>query len=79
MKLSKALIAGATAVALSFAGTSVASAQETADSSSISDIAYYLGSSDDPDEVSPATIREWISTFTSIINAMDTLLSFSKR
>lgn len=84
--LRKALVAGTAAVALTFGGTSVASAADatnttdttatetTTDSGSA---AEFFGSSEDGEDVSPKEIREWIDIFTSIIRAIDTAFGYS--
>ena len=78
----KALVAGAAAVALSFAGTSVATAEETkTGGSSVSDVfggSSFSGSKNDtnPDNPpkkdgssGPKEISAWISVFTAVIKS----------
>ncbi|MGV3072165.1 hypothetical protein ACEE90_06970 [Corynebacterium phoceense] len=74
----KTLVAGATAVALTFAGTGFAAAEDdvTATESGSSD-SFFAGSSDDDEEVSPGEIRDWISVFTFIIKELDSAMSFA--
>lgn len=81
----KALIAGITATSLAFACTGFAAAQDTttaSDDSSqslSSEDGFFGSSSNDDGEVTPASIREYISVFTSIISALDTAMSFAAR
>ena len=86
----KALVAGATAVAVAFAGTSVATAEETkTGGSSVSDL--FGGSSfsdskndtnDDPKKdgsSDPKEISAWISVFTAVIGALGALFSCASK
>ena len=63
----KALVAGATALSMTFAGTTVATAAEpTEEGSSIKDM--------DPKE-----IKAWIGVVTSVIGALGTLFAFANK
>ena len=87
----KALVAGAAAVALSFAGTSVAAADEpTNPGSSLS--SFSGGKTDDntakdPDnteengssDMEAKDISAWISVFTAVIGALGALFSFASK
>lgn len=78
ISLRKALVAGTTAVALTFGGASVASAADTADTTESGSAAEFFGSStEDGEDVSPKEIREWIDVFTSIIRAIDTAFGYT--
>ncbi|MDO5031756.1 hypothetical protein [Corynebacterium sp.] len=77
----KTLVAGATALAISFSGVAAANAETTPDNtkqeSSASD--FFAGSSDENGKISPKEIREWIKMFTDIIDAMDDALSMADK
>ena len=86
----KALVAGAAAVALSFAGTSVAAADEQPNFSSFSSSSKQQN--DDEDQTNPPTTEEngssdmeaddisaWISVFTAVIGALGALFSFASK
>ena len=87
----KALVAGATAVAVAFAGTSVATAEENAGSSDIATVfsSEEGGSSSnttDPDnngsslgDADPKEIASWISVFTAIVGALAAAFSFATK
>src|SRR5699024_1644120 len=89
----KALVAGAAAVALSFAGTSVATAEPATNTggSSVSDVfggSSFSGSKNDtnPDNPpkkdgssDPKEISAWISVFTAVIGALGALYSFASK
>lgn len=81
----KAIVAGATALAVTFAGTSVAVAEDktqvvSGGSSTVtdpdpdSDPTKEEGSSSDP-----KAITAWISVFTAVIGALGTLFTFANK
>ena len=80
----KALVAGAAAVALSFAGTSAAAADDQHTPTPFSS----LSSSSDEDKTpeddglssqDPKKISAWISVFTAVIGALGALYSFASK
>ena len=79
----KALVAGAAAVALSFAGTSAAAADDQQTPTPFSS----LSSSSDEDKTPeddglsshPQEISAWISVFTAVIGALGALYSFASK
>ena len=86
----KALVAGAAAVALSFAGTSVAAADEQPNFSSFSSSSEKQN--DDEGQTKPPKTEEngssdmeakdisaWISVFTAVIGALGALFSFASK
>lgn len=89
----KALVAGAAAVALSFAGTSVAAAEEnpTVTTTSQTPAPNEPGSSENGGSSSkdgednglssqdPKEISAWISVFTAVIGALGALFSFASK
>lgn len=81
----KALVAGAAAVALSFAGTSVAAADEqtpTLFSSSSSSSDEGENKTEEGNGLSsqdPKDISAWISVFTAVIGALGALFSFASK
>lgn len=80
----KAIVAGATALAVTFAGTSVAvaedetpavsSSSETSTTSTPVNDKEDAGSSSDPKD-----ITAWISVFTAVIGALGTLFTFANK
>ena len=91
----KAIVAGATALAVTFAGTSVAVAQEdettvtTTDETSVetptskeSEAPVEDDKDDEKEEGSssdPKDITAWISVFTAVIGALGTLFTFANK
>ena len=87
----KALVAGAAAVVLSFAGTSVAAANEvsTTETSQAPGGSSVSGSSKGVDPTNPddenkgssdaKEISAWISVFTAVIGALGALFSFATK
>ena len=87
----KALVAGAAAVALSFAGTSVAAADEPTNPGS--SLSSFSGEKTDdntgkePDnneedgssDMKPEAISAWISVFTAVIGALGALFAFASK
>lgn len=82
----KALVACATAFAVTFSGAAVASAQYnpddnpnvTTEEQSSADTFFadlFAGSSDDEGNPDPKEFRNWISTMTSLIRTLDSVLS----
>ena len=86
----KALVAGAAAVALSFAGTSVAAADEQPNFSSFSSSSEKPNDEDGEtkppkpeqngsSDMKPQDISAWISVFTAVIGALGALFSFASK
>jgi len=87
----KALVAGATAVAVAFAGTSVATAEPTNEPSASSDIFSMSSGAEDGESGSssnggdgelssdPESIASWISVFTAIVGALAAAFSFATK
>ena len=86
----KALVAGAAAVALSFAGTSVAAADEQPNFSSFSSSSEKPNDEDgEPkppkpeqngsSDMKPQDISAWISVFTAVIGALGALFAFASK
>ena len=86
----KALVAGAAAVALSFAGTSVAAADEQPNFSSFSSSSEKPNDEDGEtkppkpeqngsSDMKPQDISAWISVFTAVIGALGTLFAFASK
>lgn len=90
----KAIVAGATALAVTFAGTSVAVAQEETPSVSapVEDtpeketetVTETVSADKDEDEEEgassdPKDITAWISVFTAVIGALGTLFTFANK
>ena len=88
----KALVAGATAVAVAFAGTSVATAEATTTPSASSNFFSMSsgGNADDPEgskppatgdgsSADPKAIANWISVFTAIVGALAAAFSFATK
>lgn len=81
----KALVAGATAVAVSFAGTTVATAEETDPTPTAANSqeppkenegSSNNGEGSSEGEVKPDDIIAWIGVFTAVIGALGTLFGF---
>ena len=85
----KALVAGATALSMTFAGTTVATAAETTPASSTENkesAAATTTKTQDPAEegssikdMDPKEITAWISVFTAVIGALGTLFAFANK
>lgn len=86
----KALVAGAAAVALSFAGTSVAAADEQPNFSSFSSSSEKPNDDDGEtkppkpeqngsSDMKPQDISAWISVFTAVIGALGALFAFASK
>ena len=86
----KALVAGAAAVALSFAGTSVAAADEQPNFSSFSSSSEKPNDEDGEtkppkpeqngsSDMKPQDISAWISVFTAVIGALGALFAFASK
>ena len=86
----KALVAGAAAVALSFAGTSVAAADEQPNFSSFSSSSEKPNDEDGEtkppkpeqngsSDMKPQDISAWISVFTAVIGAFGALFAFASK
>ncbi|MCG7447184.1 hypothetical protein MHK11_02620 [Corynebacterium aurimucosum] len=85
----KALVAGATALSMTFAGTTVATAAEPTPASSTENkesAAATTTKTQDPAEegssikdMDPKEITAWISVFTAVIGALGTLFAFANK
>ncbi|MGO3078370.1 hypothetical protein [Corynebacterium casei] len=88
----KAIVAGATALAVTFAGTSVAVAQEdettvttTTDETSVEtptskeSEAPAEGDKEEGSSTDPKDITAWISVFTAVVGAVGTLFTFANK
>lgn len=85
----KALVAGATALSMTFAGTTVATAAETTPASSTENkesAAATTTNGAEPTEegssikdMAPKEIKAWIGVVTSVIGALGTLFAFANK
>ena len=85
----KALVAGATALSMTFAGTTVATAAETTPASSTENkesAAATTTTGAEPTEegssikdMDPKEIKAWIGVVTSVIGALGTLFAFANK
>lgn len=84
----KAIVAGATALAVTFAGTSVAVAEETStptatvtvtETETPADSEKDDEKEDEGSSSDPKDITAWISVFTAVIGALGTLFTFANK